>query len=51
MTHDQMILALEVGALAALIGVLIWRLFSPVSHEPHPAGPTYDMRRDGPRTW
>jgi hypothetical protein len=50
MSHDQMILALEVGALAVMIGLLIWRLYSPSTHSPEAASPrNYDMRRDGQR--
>jgi len=49
MSHDQMILALEVGALAAMIGLLIWRLYSPSTHSSEAAPRDYDMRRDGQR--
>ena len=47
MSHDQMILALEVGALVAMIGLLIWRLYSPPHASSEPAERAYDMRRDG----
>lgn len=47
MSHDQMILALEVGALVAMIGLLIWRLYRPPHESSEPAERTYDMRRDG----
>lgn len=47
MSHDQVILALEVGALVAMIGLLLWRLYNPSHESSEPAERAYDMRRDG----
>jgi len=49
LTHDNLVLALELGGLAVLIGAGLWTIFRRTSASRNASPPAYDMRRDGQR--
>jgi len=48
MTHETLVLAMEIGGLVAVLGLGMWAVLRRTAAK-RDTTPTYDMRRDGQR--